>query len=135
MKQIINTDQDRDAFISRIKAVNLKRPYVGEFKPKTMKRSIPQNKLLHMWIQCICNETGNDFETVKTELKFMFLGSESKKGLKGYVKLPRSTTTLNTKEFMTFLDQIHSEMLSEWGIYLPRPEDQGFDQFYERYGL
>jgi hypothetical protein len=133
MKLIIKNDGDRQTLITKLMQIKLDKPYEVTVKLHRRCRSLAQNKLLHMWLKCISDETGNSTETLyvyfcqrylpwNTELCF---GKEIQKQIGGSSKL-------NTKEFTEFLDNINQEM-AEQGIMLPQPREIGWDEFYSRY--
>ena len=102
------------------------------------KRSVKQNKLLHVWINCWCESQGekNDqvyISVVKMELKKMFLPLIEIIGLKGKYKIPTPTSSLDTIKFNTFLESIHEYFLNEYSFRLLWPEDKEFEDFYQAY--
>ena len=81
------------------------------------KRSLDQNALYWVWLQIIAKELGYDTEELHSSFKSMFLTDRSKK-----IPLVRSTTVLNTLEFINYLKAVERQA-SELGITLPRPEN------------
>lgn len=95
------------------------------------RRSLSQNSLYWLWLNCISAETGNDVDALHDYFKDRFLsrkveifGDECLVGI--------STTKLNTAEFTAFLDKVQQFAAGE-GIILPNPEDLYFEQFYQQY--
>ncbi len=107
--------------------------YDVEIKLFRAKRSIPQNRLLHLWCKCIEDETGQEAESVKRFCKEQFLGYKevSMFGKQSYELTP--TSSLNTQQFTLFIEKIQAWAASELGIVLPIPEDLIFQQFLEYY--
>lgn len=93
------------------------------------KRSVRQNKLLMLWMNVISRsrlETHGEYippGALKETFKKILLG-ESVGVFQGeiyhYVK---ETSSLNTKEFAEFLNQIEIYAATELNIILPRPDD------------
>ena len=80
------------------------------------KRSLDQNALYWVWLQVIAKDLGYDTEELHTSFKSMFLTDRSKK-----IPLVRSTTALNTLEFIQYLKKVEKEA-DELGIILPHSE-------------
>jgi hypothetical protein len=95
-----------------------------ELKPK---RTIQQNKYLHVCITIFANETGYTIEEAKTLLKRTFgrFMLYEKKG----DKYLRSTADLDTREESEFIDFIRTFASQEAGIYIPTSEEYLRDQF------
>lgn len=128
---IMRTDATRERALHLITSlpVNLDKPlWQVIIKPYKKNRSLDQNNLLHMWIQAVANETGNDLETVKEYLRARYLSPVSREwkepvtGKVSIVEAPRSTTTLTVQEMTDFLNNIQQFALDN-GIALPHPED------------
>lgn len=134
MKQhsiIMRTETTREhalSLIGRLPVDNDKPLWHVVIKPYRKNRSLDQNNLLHMWIQEIANQTGNDLETVKEYLRAKFLSPVFKEWKDPFsdevsiLQCPRSTTTLDTREMTTFLNQIEQFAL-ENGCVLSNPAD------------
>jgi hypothetical protein len=135
MRTIIITEGDRADFIRRIQVVPLgKKKFVAEFKIYRVKRSLRANGLYRLWLYCIKDETGNDENTLHVYFKKKYLPWIIKEVFDTEVSIIPSTKNLDSKQFSDYMNQIKAEML-EQGIFLPEPQDQGWDEFYLRYGL
>jgi hypothetical protein len=135
MRSLITTDQERTEFIRRINQVELKgRVFTAEFKLFRKKRSLKSNNLYWMWINCIHNETGNDADDLHEYFAKKYLPWITKEVLGEEISRRISTTQLDSKQFTEYLDRIKAEMLN-LGIYLPEPQEQGWEQFYVQYGI
>jgi len=135
MRMLIVDDRSRQEFIVRILRVDLsKRKWTAEFKPYRIQRSIKQNRLLHIWLKCISDETGNDIETLKDYFKRKYLPVDVKKTFDVQVEILTHTSYLDTKQMTDFLDKINFQMANE-GIFLPNPSDLSWNDFYVKYGL
>jgi hypothetical protein len=135
MRQIIVTERDREAFIDRLRGFPLgKNRYVAEYKIHRIKRSLKANKLYWLWLRCIKDETGNDDEILHQYFRKRYLPYIVKQVFEEEVAVIPSTANLDSKQFSDYLEHIRVEML-EQGIFLPQPQEQGWDEFYVRYGL
>jgi len=133
MKAIIRNDADRDKFIAFIKQVKLEKPYVASFVVHRKKRSLNQNRLLYLWLNCIKTETGNSVDALYQYFCEKYLPWNAELVFGNEVLPKGGSSKLNTKEFTDFLDNINKEMSGQ-GIYLPYPGDIGYDEFYLQYG-
>jgi hypothetical protein len=102
------------------------------------KRSLPQNAVLHWYIQEIADETGMDKDVIKDVLKHKFLSVDIRDAngeimadtSSGEVlKRVRSTTELSTIEFMEFTEQIRLWALDFLNLNLPLPDQQANIKF------
>lgn len=102
-------------------------------KVKGKDRSNPQNR--YYWgviipmVQFAMNEFGNDFTKEETheflKKEFNWEEKEMKDGY--YVKVPRSTTKMNTVEFMDYKEKIQQFASEVLGIYVPDPNEMTDD--------
>ncbi len=95
------------------------------------RRSLSQNSLYWLWLNCISAETGNDVDALHDYFKGRFL-SRKVEIFGDECSVGTSTTKLNTAEFTAFLDKVQQFAAGE-GIILPNPEDLYFEQFYQQY--
>ena len=128
--RVVN-EQTKAVAISYIQKLQEGKQYNVSISLKREKRSIQQNRLYHLWLNCISAETGNEVEDLHDYFKGRFLARRvvvfSKECDFGI-----STTKLNTAEFTVFLDKVQQFAANE-GIILPNPEDLYFEQFYQQY--
>jgi len=96
-------------------------------------RTIGQNKLYWLWLNCVSAETGNDKDTLHEYFKTKFLPFEEKEVFDSVVPIFPTTTKLNTAEFTAYLNKIQIFCNCELGIVLPNPEDYIWAEFYEQY--
>ncbi|MBI5402503.1 MAG: hypothetical protein HY959_03820 [Ignavibacteriae bacterium] len=80
-------------------------------------RSTKQNSLYWIWLTCIGNEIGEEPEDLHSTFKAMFLTDRSKK-----FPIVKSTTSLNTFEFMEYMEKIARKM-ADFNINLPNPDE------------
>lgn len=134
MEYTIRNDKDRKAVVEYIDGLDLsKREYEVVISKRTAKRSLAQNRLYHLWLNCISAETGNDTEMLAEYFKNKFLYVRHRIIYGSQVSVVPSTTTLNTEEFKEYLDKIQQWASAEQGIILPNPEDLHFAKFAEKY--
>ena len=48
-------------------------------------------------------------------------------------RVPGSTTVLNTIQMTSYLEKIKADAASEFGIFLPLPEDRFYQDFVQEY--
>lgn len=112
--------------ILEFKRVELFKKYIGQLDGQkvivTVKkfynsRSTKQNSLYWVWLTYIGNEIGEEPEVLHTTFRSMFLTDRSKD-----FPIVKSTTSLNTFQFMEYLEKIARKM-DEMGIKLPNPDE------------
>lgn len=97
-----------------------------EIKPYKKGRSGRQNKLYWSLIGIIAKELGYDTDDLHTAIKVRFLGTTEKFVAGQLVTIPKSTRTLNTKEFTDLIDKIYA-LGAEMGVRLPVPAFWGIE--------
>jgi len=131
MRGKIQTEHDRQGLIELINRLDISKPYTWEVKRKVARRSISQNSLYWMYLQCISQDTGNDVNALHEAFKQMYLipvvVTIGSKDIRTY-----STKGLTTILFNEYLEKITAEAGS-MGIILPNPDDLIFDSFVEEY--
>jgi len=132
MKRQLKTELDRNMVIAQIQRLDLSKNYSVEVTQKRKIRSISQNNLYWLWLTCIEFETGNNRYYMHDYYKEVFIIPEVIE-VRG-IKIERRTTTdKDTLIFKNFLDRVQIDASTEWGIKLPLPEDQYWDEFYSFY--
>lgn len=109
---------------------NKEKAIVLSLKIKRMKRSNPQNS--YYWgvviplVQKAINEYGNEYDSEDTHefLKKEFNYKEVEIGDGYFIKLPESTTKLNTAEFNEYKEKIQQFASQVLNIYIPDPNEQ-----------
>jgi len=109
-KLTINNLKNFNRFISSLKNGCVVEIVVKKWRKK---RSLNQNSLYWVWLQIISEDLGYTTEELHDSFRSMFLTDRSKK-----IPLIRSTTALNTLEFIQYLKKIEKEA-NELGIILP----------------
>jgi hypothetical protein len=98
-----------------------------EIKEHKKGRTNNQNALYWSWLTIIGKDLGYTAEELHEALKAKILGVIERKTIFGnIVNEPRSTTTLNTKEFTEYLNAVQSFAMS-LGIPLPQPSHYGME--------
>lgn len=85
-----------------------------------------------MWLHIISDDTGNTPDALYSYFCEKYLPWNLELVFGNEVRKTSGSSGMDTKEFSLFLDKIHLEM-SELGIYLPFPQDVGFEEAYVRY--
>lgn len=133
MKFQIKQHSDKGAIKDYIDKLSESKHYDVSIVLHRQKRSLDQNRLLFLWINCIASETGNDKDALHTFFKRKFLTPSSRTVFGTQVYLDPTTTSLDTRQFTDYLEHIRAFAASEIGITLPDPEDALWAQFYEQY--
>ena len=133
MKFAIRNESDKAAAIEYIGSLDLSREYEASIVKKTDKRTLSQNRLYFLWLNCISAETGNEVDDLHEYLKRKFIGRNFRIIYGEGIETSLSTTELNTEQFKAYLDRVQEWANVEQGIILPNPEDLHFTQFAEKY--
>lgn len=103
--------------------------YIVDIQEAKTKRSNDQNRLFHWWCRIIADDTGSTMVDVKDYLKTKFLMRPNPLG-SGFIV--GSTSTLKKADFATFLNNVHAEASTEFGIYLPTEADRAYDEYFKK---
>lgn len=95
-------------------------------------RSIAQNRLYWMWVGIMSDETGHTKKEMHEFLKDEFLLPEIIEAFGKTITIKPSTKNLKVGEFSTFLEKVDF-FAGEFGIELPKPEDQWAVAMRERH--
>lgn len=131
MRIVIDDDKDLFRAITYLKNLNKDKKWTMEVKEYRKDRSGKQNKMMWMWLGLIGNELGYDKDDLHAFFKAKFLGMTTREVMGEVIAEPHTSTTLNTKEFTEYLEQIDRFTSTELGISLPHPEDI----YYEAMGM
>lgn len=106
----------------------LKRQAIVEVKERKYKRTLAQNRYLHVCLAYFASEFGYDLEYVKFDIfKKQVNGHifrrerENRRGQS--VTYYRSTTTLDTGEMTTAIERFRNWSASEAGLYIPEASE------------
>lgn len=101
---------------------------IVELTEKKPRRSLPQNKYLHVLLAYFGTQTGNTLEWVKQQYykklvnPDLFIREKEDKYL-GKIKVLRSSADLDTSEFNLSIERFRNWASQEAGIYLPSADE------------
>lgn len=101
---------------------------IVELTEKKPRRSLPQNKYLHVLLAYFGTQTGNTLEWVKQQYykklvnPDLFIREKEDKYL-GKIKVLRSSAGLDTSEFSLSVEKFRNWASQEAGIYLPSADE------------
>lgn len=101
---------------------------VIELTEKKPRRSLPQNRYLHILLAYFGTQTGNTLEWVKQQYykklvnPDLFIREKEDKYL-GKIKVLRSSADLDTSEFSLSIERFRNWASQEAGIYLPSADE------------
>lgn len=101
---------------------------IVELTEKKPRRSLPQNKYLHVILAYFGAQTGNTLEWVKQQYykklvnPDLFIREKEDKYL-GRIKVLRSSADLDTSEFSLSVERFRNWASQEAGIYLPSADE------------
>ena len=99
-----------------------------EMSEKKPRRSLPQNKYLHVILAYFGTQTGNTLEWVKQQYykklvnPDLFIREKEDKYL-GRIKVLRSSAELDTAEMSLSIDRFRNWSAQEAGIYIPSADE------------
>jgi hypothetical protein len=133
MREIITTQQELDRAISRLKTYIInKNKYILTFGEIKEKRTLDQNKLYWVWLNCIEMETGNDKDELHEYFKDKLLPKMRLEMFDDTYER-RSTKNLDTAMFSEYLERIKEFARDKLNIRLLSPEEKEFEAFYNCY--
>lgn len=101
---------------------------IVELTEKKPRRSLPQNKYLHVLLAYFGTQTGNTLEWVKQQYykklvnPDLFIREKEDKYL-GKIKVLRSSADLDTSEFSLSIERFRNWAAQEAGIYIPSADE------------
>lgn len=101
---------------------------IVELTEKKPRRSLPQNKYLHVILAYFGTQTGNTTEWVKQQYykklvnPDLFIREKEDKYL-GRIKVLRSSADLDTSEFSLSIERFRNWASQEAGVYLPSADE------------
>lgn len=118
---------DKANFLLRVKKL-ADSGKVIELTEKKPRRSLPQNKYLHVLLAYFGTQTGNTLEWVKQQYykklvnPDLFIREKEDKYL-GKIKVLRSSADLDTSEFSLSVERFRNWASQEAGVYLPSADE------------
>lgn len=101
---------------------------IVELTEKKLRRSLPQNKYLHVILAYFGTQTGNTLEWVKQQYykklvnPDLFIREKEDKYL-GRIKVLRSSADLDTAEMSLSIERFRNWAAQEAGIYIPSADE------------
>lgn len=101
---------------------------IVELTEKKPRRSLPQNKYLHVILAYFGTQTGNTLEWVKQQYykklvnPDLFIREKEDKYL-GRIKVLRSSADLDTAEMSLSIDRFRNWSAQEAGVYIPSADE------------
>lgn len=101
---------------------------IVELTEKKPRRSLPQNKYLHVILAYFGTQTGNTLEWVKQQYykklvnPDLFIREKEDKYL-GRIKVLRSSAELDTAEMSLSIDRFRNWSAQEAGVYIPSADE------------
>lgn len=133
MKFKVTKPQDKRAVMAYLDRLPEGKTYNVTIVRHRERRTVDQNRLLWLWVNCISDETGQDKDDLHEYFKQKFLGFDTKTLWGVQVFKSVSTASLDTLQFTQYLERIRAFAAAELGIELPDPQDQYWDQFEQQY--
>lgn len=135
MRFIVKNSDRLAKAINHLSALPFHKAWQVDIKEHKPSRSNSQNNLYWMWLGELGNFMGEEAEELHEKFAVKFLGVQEKEvqyKQDGEVKheilrKPRSTTSLTTKEFTTYLNNIEVTILTAFPDFqLPIPDDYNY---------
>jgi hypothetical protein len=136
MRRIIISEADRQDFIKVISRIELdqKRRYVAEWVIYRKKRTLKQNAMYHVWLECIHRtEIGGGYtiDELKTYFQNKFGAWYSKVMPDGSEEIIHFTSSqMNTKQMAEYLDMVQKDAMATFGADCRSPSDPDWEGFY-----
>nr|DAX75836.1 MAG TPA: NinB recombination protein [Caudoviricetes sp.] len=123
----LSSPLDKANFLLRAKKL-AESGVIVDLTEKKPRRSLPQNKYLHVILAYFGAQTGNTLEWVKQQYykklvnPDLFIREKEDKYL-GKIKVLRSSADLDTSEFSLSVERFRNWASQEAGIYLPSADE------------
>lgn len=98
------------------------------------KRTLSQNRLMWMWFKCMEDDSGQSAQDWHDYYCKKLLGREFVTPDGEINILSGHTSTMNTAQMTDFLNKVQADAATEWGITLPLPGEEGYDDMQLQYG-
>ncbi|QUB68627.1 hypothetical protein J5A68_02665 [Prevotella melaninogenica] len=123
----LSSPLDKANFLLRAKKL-AESGVIVDLTEKKPRRSLPQNKYLHIILAYFGAQTGNTLEWVKQQYykklvnPDLFIREKEDKYL-GRIKVLRSSADLDTSEFSLSIERFRNWAAQEVGIYIPSADE------------
>lgn len=105
--------------------------YILAIKGYREQRTINQNSLFWLWMQCLSRETGSEPMEFYRYFESKYLSRPS--SIDGELIVIDRIKYLDTRQMTELMEKVKAEVATEYGITLPLPEDLYFEQFVNAY--
>ena len=131
---ILRSPAEAAQAIAYLRALDYSRPMVVTVKAWRRKRSMPQNRLMWMWMHVLADLCGHTADEMHEYCKVKFLGAiDISVGISAPYSVTRSTSALDTKQMTDYLEAIRLWAAEELQCTLPQPDSIGWDDLCARY--
>lgn len=123
----LSSPLDKANFLLRAKKL-AESGVIVDLTEKKPKRSLPQNKYLHVILAYFGTQTGNTLEWIKQQYykklvnPDLFIREKEDKYL-GRIKVLRSSADLDTSEMSLSIDRFRNWPAQEAGVYIPAADE------------
>ena len=121
MDFVVKDRSEREAICDYLQGLPEGKAYDVCIKLHREKRSNPQNAWYWTIVGIVAKETMNDKEAIHKFFARKFIGYDVKEVGGERIAIVRSTSSLNTEDFSTFLSQVEAFCANDLGIILPDP--------------
>ena len=104
-----------------------------EQKKVPIKRSTDANALYWLWLQVLQDETGEKKEQFHKYFKSEHIGTTEEEVFGRLITLEPTTTNKSKRFFWEYMQNVKADAATEFGVMLPLPTDNGFEEFYNKY--
>lgn len=119
-KPMIISNEASRAFVAQfISELNPERKWSVEVKQFRKKRSLDQNALYWKWLGIVAENSEHSADDLHEAFKAMFLEPKEVMG-----KLVYTSKDKSTEVFSRYMSKVGAYINSDFGIWLPHPEDQ-----------
>ena len=115
---LIDTPAKRDRAVKWLAQIPVDEALELTLRPYKPTRSLQQNARLHKLFGIVADATGNSIEAVKIGYKAKFLVGEPTEFRGQKLMVYPRTSKMNTKELAQFMDQVESDAIAEFGVWL-----------------
>lgn len=131
MQIIVRNGHSKQIIKQKIDEIEEGDKYCVEIKAYVKSRTKAQNRLYWKWMTIIGNELGYKKNEMHTVYANMYLEPVVVEYKGKRYETTRSTTSLNVREFIEYLNIIEQHAATEHGIRVPHPQDS----YYEAMGI
>lgn len=131
MKIIINTVENLKNAIEALRSLDVSKGYVFTLSKRKVPRSVPQNRLLWLWLECLERDSETGYTKEEFYLYFLQEFPVYKEVFQKHITL--SSSQFTAEQMSKWMDAIKEWCFAELSITLPDPDDLRWGEFYQRY--